>query len=473
MEMKALGQPTHATHPHIINKGEITSLTTRSEYKHRRFVLIDQIKSHAKKMHMASNNHLIVVPASSTQYMSGKIPYNFRQNTDFLYLTGCLEPDCCFVTTIINEEFSTTLFTRETDKNAEKWDGPRTNHRDAADFFGVNQSLPINVLNDFIRGFVKYVANLIVWYNFVNPIQMHVHSIMENFMSDFGTTLTCENPTIFIQQMRLIKSPSEVALMRKTCRIASDAFIETIKCSSPGIIESQLNAKFDFECKIRGAENMAYPPIIAGGKRACIIHYSNNNQVLSKDDVVLMDGGCEYHGYCSDITRTWPVGGAFSPEQKSIYKIVYEANCELIDMCKSFPSLDALYERMLITVGVKLQHLGLLSRYETIKSVMKVAQQLCPHHCCHFLGMDVHDTPMIKRSIKMRPGMIITVEPGIYINEENTLFPKNYRGIGVRIEDDVLITETGPVVLSDFCPKDIEQIEKLASEFSKLPSGYI
>lgn len=461
---KVLGQPTNDTHPHILNEGEVTPMTTKYEYETRRTRLVEAITKYSFKNTLRSKNHLIVIPAASKQYMSDKIPYVFRQNTEFLYLTGCLEPDCCVVLTINdNKHFSSILFTRDKDDHAELWDGPRTHPEDAPGFFGVNQSLPISELENFMGSFKKSQSNMNLWYDYLMPVQHHVHSIVKKFMSDGGNK-SWENPKNIIQQLRLFKSPTEISLMQKTCDIASEAFVDTIKCSKPGISESHLYAKFDYECRIRGAEYLAYPPVIAGGNRATVIHYINNNQIVNNGDMVLMDGGCEYHGYASDITRTWPINGKFTPEQRDIYEIVYDVNQELIEMCKTFPSLDTLFETMCLLLGKRLQNMGLIPPQQSSSHLMKAAYQLCPHHVSHYLGMDVHDTPTVNRNTVIKPGMIITIEPGIYINENNKLLPEKYHNIGIRIEDDILITEHGPVVLSAKCPKHIDEIERISSE---------
>lgn len=449
------GQPTAETHPHLLNEGEVTPLITKFEYQNRRSSLSELIAKNSPK----DTNHLIVIPAATKQYMSDKIPYIFRQNTEFLYLTGCQEPDCCVViTTSGNKNQQTTLFTRERDEHAERWDGPRTHSEDAISFFGVDQSLPVNDLEKFVQSYKKSNRNIVVWYDTDTPIQNNVHKVMCKFVKG-----KCyDNPKNFIQKLRLYKSPSEIALMQRACDITAEAFRETISCARPGISENQLYAKIDFECKMRGAELLAYPPVVAGGGRATIIHYINNNQVVNDGEMVLMDAGCEYHGYSSDVTRTWPLNGTFTPEQRNIYEAVYSVQEDLINMCNTLPTLDELFQSMCFMLGKRLQDIGILSIQPSDAYLMQAAYQLCPHHVAHYLGMDIHDTPTISRDRKLEPGMIITIEPGIYITDRNKSIPKEYHDVGVRIEDDILITINGPVVLSRKCPKHIDEIEALA-----------
>ncbi|CAG9856683.1 unnamed protein product [Phyllotreta striolata] len=461
---RILGQPTGDSHPHLLNEGEVTQLLNKREYENRRIKLAESVAEYSIKNGLKSKNHMIVIPAATTQYMSGKIPYVFRQNTEFLYLTGCLEPDCCFVmTTNGNSDFSTTVFTRNRDPHAEMWDGPRTRPDDVREFFGIDRGLPISELEDFIGAYFRRASEVNIWYDYLTPIQNKVHSIVQKLMGD-SLNKAWENPKPLIQRLRLIKSPSEAALMQKTCDIASEALVHTMGASRPGVLESELYAKFEYECKMKGAQFLAYPPVIAGGSRSTIIHYVNNNQVVNDEEILLMDGGCEYHGYSSDITRTWPINGKFTAEQRELYQVVYEINEDLIEACREFPKLDHLFEKMCYLLGTKLQSLGLVSKNQSDADLMKTAYQLCPHHVSHYLGMDVHDTPTVNRNIQIKPGMVVTIEPGIYISKNNTLFPEKYRGIGIRIEDDVLITENGPIVLTKNCPKYIEDVEKISNK---------
>ncbi|KAJ8918045.1 hypothetical protein NQ315_011501 [Exocentrus adspersus] len=451
---RSFGQPTFETHPHLLREGEVTPFITKSEYQDRRCNLVTSILESA-----ATNNeektHVIIVPGASKQYMSDKIPYVFRQNTEFLYLTGCQEPDCCMIITVApSGEYHTVLFTRDKDEHAELWDGPRTHPEQAPDFFRGRPEFAHQRAGEFFAVVPKIKQMLSALTN--------IHSIVTNYLS--RGQKKCENPRSFIHRLRLYKSTAEIALMQKSCDITAQAFAETMACSKPYIGENQIFAKIDYECRMRGAEYLAYPPVVAGGSRATTIHYINNNQIINNGELVLVDAGCEYHGYSSDVTRTWPINGKFTPQQREIYELVYCVQEELIQLCNSFPTLDALFEAMCRLLGKRLQEIGLVGIQPSNDYLMKAAYQLCPHHVSHYLGMDIHDTPTVNRNIKIAPGMIITVEPGIYISERNKNIPKEYHGIGIRIEDDVLITVNGPVVLSRKCPKHIDDIEKIVCQ---------
>ncbi|KRT80604.1 Peptidase, partial [Oryctes borbonicus] len=445
---KSYGQPTSESHPFLLKDGEVTPGISRREYQDRRQKLVEEIVTYSSKNSKKASTYLIVIPSATKQYMSDKIPYIFRQNSDFLYLSGCLEPDSCLVLAANDSpsQHCATLFMREKDEHAETWDGPRTGPEEAINLFGVDQALSTDELVNFFNCYMKTPQSTSIWYDVVNPVQPKVHEILSGF---FKTTENkCwESPKPFVHRLRVIKSPAEQVLMQKSCDIASEAIIKTVTSSKPGISEHQIFAKMDYECRMNGAEMLAYPPVVAGGNRATTIHYINNNQLVSSGDMVLMDAGCEYHGYSSDITRTWPINGKFNQVQRCIYEAVLDVQKDLIKMLENFPSLDKLFDYMCLLLGQRLQEVGLISKNADTNYIIRTSFQFCPHHVSHYLGMDVHDTPTVPRSIKVVPGMVVTVEPGLYFHK-NLRVPKEFRGLGVRIEDDVLITENGPVVLT-------------------------
>ena len=294
-----------------------------------------------------------------------------------------------------------------------------------------------------------------IWYDDKNSDQ--------NFDKILGTEKT-ENPTKFVHNLRLIKSPAEINLMRKTCEIASSAINHTMKTSKPGISEHQIFAEVDYQCRMNGASFLAYPPVVAGGKNATTIHYINNSQTVHEGEMVLMDAGCEYGGYSSDITRTWPISGTFSDPQRILYEVVLALQKDLINTLLNAGglTLDELFDTMCFRLGVYLQEVHLLPKNLTGYDLARAAYKFCPHHVSHYLGMDVHDTPLVSRSNKLVPGIICTVEPGIYIPENCQDVPEEFRGIGLRIEDDVLINEDMQVeVLTQSCVKEFNELEEL------------
>lgn len=543
------GQPTSSSHPFLLSEGEVIPGLLQSEFQERRRRLIHSVTtSGANPLHLEAS-HVIIIPSSTKLFMSDKIPYPFRQNSDFLYLTGCLEPDTVLVLhTLCNYSTNTssrasfwlpheslsahdglhtsTLFVRPRDPSSERWDGPRTSHIDAPSLFGVDEALPTTDLSKFLRsiiseslerGSLNEKSSVFIWYDYSNPVQPWVHGVLREFLSSLPRDrngASVESPRPHLHRSRLIKSPAERRLMARSCKIGGEAVGSTMRASvlslqENGIRRSQIGdadcrtvslgwvseqdiwARVDFECRTRGAQRLAYPPVVAGGPRANTIHYVANDQRVPAGQMVLMDAGCEYDGYCSDVTRTWPVSGRFTGPQAELYSAVLWVQQRLIQMCRpsmssdsshslrtdsfgSVTSLDTLFHNMCLLLGERLKDLGFLPVGASSDEMSKVAYRYCPHHVSHYLGMDVHDTPAVPRSLPLMPGMVITVEPGIYVPDSDMSAPARYRGMGVRIEDDVLIGGWGteneednasvnidPIILTDSCPRELAAVEEL------------
>ena len=459
---QSCGQPTAITHPHLMKEGEVVPGIQLDEFKKRREKLTKSIVSHASIANL-NEPHIVIIPSSSKVYMSGKIPYVFRQNTDFLYLTGCQEPDSILVIIAKNENFMTTLFVAPQDEHSELWDGPRSGVERAPKMFGIDLALPITEFEQFFISFMKENKKNTIWYDNIDIVQSNLHRKLCELVK-FTNSQKFISPTNIIHKIRLIKSQSEIDLMKKSCEIISAAISKTIEVSKPKMSEHHLFAIVDYESRMNGAEFLAYPPVIAAGKNSNVIHYISNNQIIRNGEMVLMDAGCEYHGYSSDVTRTWPINGTFTQEQKIIYDVVLDVQKTLIRRLKEFPSLDQLYHDMCSLLSKRLQEIRLIPKDLSRTELFSAVHTYCPHHVSHYLGMDIHDTGKMSRNLKLQPGMIITVEPGIYINHKNKFAPPEFYGLGVRIEDDILITESGPVILTETCPKEINEIEALASQ---------
>lgn len=283
------GQPTSLTHPHLMKHGEVTPGITLEEIKRRRTKLIESItlETRPKNVH---RQQIIVIPASSKVYMSDKIPYIYRQNTDFLYFSGCQEPDSVLVLACKQDECSSVLFVRPKDEHSELWDGPRTGVEAAAEMFGTDRALPIAEFERFLISLVQEDKKSIIWYDHADIVQPILHKKLCQLIKLTDNQIFASPKTMF-HQIRLIKSACEIDLMRESCRIASDAIVTTIRRSKPGMSEHQLFATVDYECRMRGAEHLAYPPVVAAGGNANVIHYISNNQIIQSGDLVLMDAG--------------------------------------------------------------------------------------------------------------------------------------------------------------------------------------
>lgn len=454
------GQPTSATHPHLLKSGELIPGFKVEDFILRRHLLMKTIlsKSHARGLY-----NIIVIPSAVKTYMTDKIPYVFRQNTDFFYFTGCLEPESVIVIHGSSDEsFKSELFLRSKDAKAELWDGPRTGPEVATKLFAVDKAHPAEDLSYFLQSLSLQHPDFCLWYDNTGSNDK-TNSLMKILSNNSGKS--CCAPKQFFHQLRLYKSDNEQKMMRRTCRTASEAFVETIGFTKPMRTEHEVLSKFDYEVKMRGAQILAYPPVVASGNNANIIHYIQNNQLCHQGDMILMDAGCELNGYDSDITRTWPVSGEFTDEQRVLYEIVLDTQLQLIKLCDTLPSLDDVFAAMCTLLGSSLVINHMVTKtYAAMNNHGTIGFKFCPHHASHYLGMDVHDCASIPRTIPLAPGIVFTVEPGIYIGKDCREARPEFRGLGVRIEDDILIDNTSNVEnLTSSCPKSVDQIENICA----------
>ncbi|XP_072935303.1 xaa-Pro aminopeptidase 3 [Epargyreus clarus] len=457
-----VGQPTYHTHPHMIPHGHLTCGITQAEYKERRDTFVGKLVSEINNVH---KNHIIVIPAASKQYMSDKIPYVFRQNSDFFYLTGCLEPSAVLVLLkpAQTENYKSILFVHEKDSHAELWEGPRTGCGVAAPLFAVDEAHPVETFNNFIHKTSSSLRPGVIWYHNESPANPDLHESVRSVLRQGQVSL--EDPQRTLHLMRVVKSDAEVELMKETCYIGSQAMNMAMACTKPGISEHLVGAVHEFSVRQGGAEHAAFPPVVAGGDRATHIHYVANNQLLAAHELLLVDAGSQRWLYNSDISRTWPVCGTFSKYHRILYELVLTVQKRLIELLgEQRPPLDQLFEQMCRLLGAQLQHEGIIDRNIDSNELIGRAYRLCPHHVSHYLGLDVHDAPLVRRRTPVRPGMIVTVEPGIYIRPDDDSVPKEFRGVGIRIEDDVLVTEGEPLVLSAACVKEVDDIEALVGK---------
>lgn len=421
---------------------------------------METIKAYSSTNHRAAKQHLIVIPSGTKKYISASIPYVFRQNSDFLYLSGCLEQDTILVLEISEKSSKSIMFMRPKDKNAELWDGVRTGPENAIELFGVDQAFPVGNFQAYVEKFKNQQGSL-VWYDEKGSDQKNLAEIVN------PTRETIESPTKFIHTLRWIKSDAELELMRRTCDIASNAINFTMKNSRPGIGEHQIFAEVDYQCRMNGATMLAYPPVVASGRNSTTIHYINNTQIVQDGDMVLLDAGCEYGGYSSDITRTWPINGSFTEPQRVLYEIVLNLQNDLLKalLNPGGLTLDDLFDTMCLLLGKYLQEVHLIPREKSGYELARAAYKFCPHHVSHYLGMDVHDTPLVSRSNKLIPGNVFTVEPGIYIASDRQDVPEEFRGLGLRIEDDAMVTENMKIeVLTSKCVKETNDLINLMNQ---------
>ncbi|XP_068606208.1 xaa-Pro aminopeptidase 3 [Brachionichthys hirsutus] len=454
---RCLGQPSPFTHPHLLKPGEVTPGLSQTEYELRRHRLASLVEAQADRLgpSASSDTHVVVVLSHPTRFMSNDIPYPFHQNQDFLYLSGILEPDSALVLHGKGRPDRTILFVPRRDPGRELWDGPRSGKDGTAALTGLERVHSTEELGVVL----KSLKGSQLWYDSSPPAHPRLHQTHMCPVLETGPVPRLLRP--LIHSLRAVKSSAEVALMQEAGHITAQAFRRTMALSRGDVDEAVLFAKFDFENRIHGANFLAYPPVVAGGNRANTLHYINNNQIIKDGEMVLLDGGCEYYGYVSDVTRTWPVNGKFSPAQAELYEAVLEVQRSCLSLCCPGVSLDHIYSTMLVLLGRQLRKLHILKASTSEADALKAARHYCPHHVGHYLGMDVHDTSELSRSQPLQPGMAITIEPGLYICEDNDEAPKHFRGLGVRIEDDVVIQDQGePLILSRDAPKTVLDVEQ-------------
>ncbi|XP_066113292.1 xaa-Pro aminopeptidase 3 isoform X5 [Saccopteryx bilineata] len=427
-----LGQPSPFTHPHLLrpdyarftdlivtalrgdsnDKGEVTPGLSQMEYALRRHKLMSLI--HKEAQGQSETDHTVVLLSNPTYYMSNDIPYTFHQDNNFLYLCGFQEPDSILVLQSLPGKqlpaHKAMLFVPRRDPNRELWDGPRSGTDGAIALTGVDEAYTLEEFQHLIPK-LKAETNTL-WYDWMRPAHAQLHSDYMQHLTEGKARSKNKVQAVqrLVQRLRLIKSPAEIERMQIAGKLTSQAFIETMFASKAPVEESFLYAKFEFECRARGADILAYPPVVAGGNRSNTLHYVKNNQLIKDGEMVLLDGGCESSCYVSDITRTWPVNGKFTAPQAELYEAVLEIQRDCLTLCSPGTSLENIYSMMLTLIRQKLKELGIVKNIKE-NNTFKAARKYCPHHVGHYLGMDVHDTPDMPRSLPLQPGMVITVEP--------------------------------------------------------------
>ena len=399
---------------------------------------------------LLEENSVAILFGSEEIIRNGDVNYPFRQNSNFSYLTNFPESESIAVL----DEKNFIIFCKEKNKLKEQWDGEILGPENT-EKYGATKGIPISECRDILPELVKDFANI---YCFESSIKK-LKKLLPN-------TESIIKPLDFeVSKMRAIKSEEELKIIKEACRISSLAHIRAMKSVKPGMYEYQLEAEYLHEFMSHGARACAYPSIVGGGKNSCVLHYNDNKDVLNDGDLVLVDAGCELNNYASDITRTFPVNGKFSKEQREIYEIVLEASKKSIETVISGSNPLKAHETSVKIISQGLLDLKLLEG--DLNEVIETNKyfDFYMHRVGHYLGLDVHDVGGKNEKgdwVDYSPGMITTIEPGIYINE-NLNVPNQYKNIGIRIEDNVLVTDKGFEVLTDLVPKEIKDIEVLMS----------
>lgn len=429
---------------------------TKAEYARRRQRLLDAMPE----------NSVAIVPSAREQLRSRDTYFRFRQDSDFLYLSGFDEPESLLVLAPGRAQGETLLFCRERDEEKERWDGPRLGPEQAAEQCGLSDAFPIGDLDDILPGllegrdFICYTMGRFPQLD--RRLQSYLHAIENAPGSSGAPQMRSLDP--LLHDLRLYKSAAEIRLMARAAEISAQGHCRAMQLCRPGLYEYQLEAELLHTFATAGAREPAYPSIVGSGRNALVMHYIDNNAALKNGDLVLIDAGCEYRGYAADITRTIPVNGHFSGPQKAVYEIVLASQLAAIEQCTPGNDWDQPHLASVEVIVQGLKDLGLLQGEVSGLIESGAYRPFYMHRVGHWLGMDVHDVGDYKvhgQWRQLEAGMVMTVEPGIYIGVDMPSVPDKFRGIGIRIEDDVALTRTGNTVLSAAAPKTIGDIEHL------------
>lgn len=434
---------------------------SRQEYARRRKALMAQMEP----------NSIAVLPAAQVYVRNRDVEHAYRQDSDFQYLTGFPEPEAVAVLIPGREHGEYVLFCREKDKERELWDGYRAGQEGAVSEYGADDAFPIADVDDILPGLIEGRERVYYAMGANQDFDRRLTNWINVIRSKARLGATPPNEFValdhLLHDMRLYKSAAEIKVMQAAAEISAQAHIRAMQVCRPGAYEYQLEAELQHTFMRHGSRSPAYSSIVAAGRNGCILHYTENTSQIRDGDLILIDAGCELDCYASDITRTFPASGRFSAEQRSIYDIVLAAQLEAFKVIAPGRHWNESHEATVRVITAGLLDLGLLKGDLDELIANETYKRFYMHRAGHWLGMDVHDVGDYRVGGEWRelePGMVMTVEPGIYIAPDDDSVPRKWRGIGVRIEDDVVVTKSGCEILSGSVPKDPDEIEALMAE---------
>ncbi|GAA97879.1 uncharacterized protein L969DRAFT_96259 [Mixia osmundae IAM 14324] len=470
-----IGQPTPSSHPQLFSEGELTPGVQAKEYEQRRQRLIDSLP----------DGSVCISASAPVAYMSQKIFYKYRQATDFYYLTGFQEANSAVVLEkdpSCKRGFRMSLFVAPKDIEEELWNGTRTGVTAAVDVFDADEAFDIGQLENRLETILARTSGPIYCDTPEKATRtragLFTRSAASQAVMDFlyrgksaSYPAAAESSPILqvlagmrgsrqirplcdrVEQFRLYKSSAEVRLMRQAAELSCEAHAKVMRRAQPGINQAALVAEFEYYTASKGAERLAYVPVCASGQAALTIHYTANDRPLEEGSLVLFDAGCEYQGYASDITRTFPVDGRFTGPQADLYQAVLNVEKACVDLCTedNNMTLSDLHARSCQLLRSELSQLGFSFGSNELS-------RLYPHFIGHCLGQDLHDTLSWDRHQKIKAGIVLTIEPGIYV-PAHASFPQHFHGLGIRVEDEVLVERSHSVNLSANGPKEIVDVE--------------
>ncbi|MCJ7558000.1 MAG: aminopeptidase P N-terminal domain-containing protein [Gammaproteobacteria bacterium] len=418
-------------------------------------------------MRMMGHGGIAIMPAAPVKLRNRDVEHDYRQESDFHYLTGFSEPEAVLVLIPGRKQAEYILFCRERDPLRETWDGARAGQDGAIADYAADDAFPIGDIDDILPGLIEQCERVYYTLGIHPEFDHQVVSWVQQLRSQVnrGTHTPQEFVALdhLLHDMRLYKSRAEISAMRKSARIAARAHERAIGACRPGMYEYEIHADLIHEFKRHGSVP-SYSPIVGSGPNSCVLHYSKNDRLMQDGEMLLVDAGCEVDCYASDITRTYPVNGRFSKEQREIYEVVLRAQHAAIDKVRPGNHWNDPHDAAVGVITAGLRDLGLLKGSLTKLIKDGAYSKFFMHRTGHWIGLDVHDVGDYKVGDEWRvlePGMVLTIEPGVYIASGSKGVAKKWWNIGVRIEDDVLVTRDGHDVLSAGVVKEVAEIEKL------------
>jgi len=430
-------------------------------------------------MRRIEKDSVAIIPAAREAVRSHDTNYRYRQNSDFFYLTGFEEPDAIAVITPSRDK-KFTLFVRPRDLEQEIWTGYRAGVEGAVADYSADEAFTIGEFDEKLPEIINGPAVLYYAFGHTTPemdqkMIRQLALMRETNRRPLEPPRTIVDPSSILHEMRVLKSTEEIEVMQRAADIAAEAHVEAMKVVRPGMMEYEIEAMLEAYFRKHGASGSSYTSIVGGGGNATVLHYIDNKDQLQDGDLLLVDAGAEYKGYASDITRTFPINGKFTDAQRDIYDLVLKCQKSCVDMVRPGVRLEDLKTHSVEVLTEGMVELGLLKGDPKKLIEEKKYMQFYMHNLGHYLGIDVHDAGRYYFNGESRPaeaGMVMTIEPGLYISPDtsripegfNKDFPKKYLGIGVRIEDDVCVTENGARVLTHKVPKEREEIEAVMAK---------
>ena len=414
-----------------------------------------------------------IFPAAPERTRSNDVEYRYRQQSDFYYLTGFAEPGAVCVLQPGHADHEYVLFVRPRDRERETWTGRRAGVEGAMLDYGAAKAYPIEELDQHLPAWIAARDRLYCALGGDEPFTRRAMGWLEHGRAARQRSGTGPSGLLdareLVHEMRLFKQPAEIEAMRRAAAISAEAHVAAMRAARPGSWEYEIEALIEYTFRRHGAAGPAYPSIVATGANATILHYTTNDRQLGADELLLIDAGAEYDFYCADITRTFPTAARFAGRQRDVYGLVLDAQRAAIEAVRPGARFDDPHQRAVRVLADGLASLGILSGSADEIVEKELYKPVYMHRTSHWLGMDVHDVGLYKRPDGARvlePGMVLTIEPGLYVADFLDDIAPEWHGIGVRIEDDVLVTADGHEVLTAAVPKAIDEIEAIRRDAS-------